>query len=490
MSRPSVPSARRPGAPAGRPATPTARPPAHPTARPAARPAARSSAAGQGSSRFRAGLYGLSERVGVAVDGYRRTTSAEGAPHWVSGLLAGAQGAFLSFLVVVLPTMAAYVATSADPSNAEVGWPRAAAVGAALWLLGHGGSLVAGGATVTLVPLGLTALSFFAAYASARRTARPTARAWVAFVGGYLVIALAALLVAGAGGPLGAGPIALLRGLGGVLLVAGLGGGAGILGRGALARATARWRERLPAWVRLAVRGGVMCGALLVALAAGLTLLWILQGRAPTDDIVTALDPDPVGGVVMGLAQLAVLPNLVLWAVAWIVGPGFVVGQGTVFSPAEVVGGPMPALPLLGSLPTSAGGVLQAVPVVLVLLGALCGWWWHRRRECRGAWQPAVAALAIGGTGGGVVGVLSLLASGAAGPGRLAVVGAPVLEVAATAALLLAVGAAIVAVPAEGAVRAGVARGARALAGRVRGGSQPPGESSDAQPDTADSSAS
>ena len=497
VSRPSVPAARRPDVPPGRPAashprasTPPGRPAARSAARPSSREDGRSPSRPDGPSRFRTGLDGLSGRVGGVVDGYRQSTSAAGAPAWVSGLLAGAQGALLSFLVVVLPTMTAYVATSADPSNADIGWPRAAAVGASLWLLGHGGSLVAGGAVVSLVPLGLTAMALFTGYASARRTARPTRTAWFAFLGGYAVVVLVALLLAGWAGPVGVGPGALLRPLGGVLVVGGVGGGAGTLGRGALERATQRWRARVPSWIRLAVRAGAMTVAALVALASGLTLLWILQGRAPTDDIVAALDLDPVGGVVLGLAQLAVLPNLVLWASAWLVGPGFAVGAGTVFSPAEVVGGPMPALPLLGSLPADAGGPVRFVPVTLVLLGGLGGWWWHRRRECRGAWQPAVAALVLGAAGGVLVGLLSLVAGGSAGPGRLATVGAPVLEVAVTATVLLLAGAALVAVPAEGAVRAGVARGVRAAVAGLRRSAQPSGTSSEVHPETVDSSAS
>ena len=441
---------------------------------------------------MRSGLGGFTERVGAAVDGYRVGMSAQGSPHWVSGYLAGAQGALLSFLVVVLPTMAAYVATSADPTNAEVGWPRAASVGSAIWLLGHGGALRAGGSDVTLVPLGLTALATFVAYASARRTARRTVSAWLASFGGYLTVVAVALLVAGAAGPLGAGPVAVVRLLIGALLVAAVGGGLGILGVGAAVRATAPAWGRLPRWARLAARAGVMAVACLVALACGLVLVWLVLGRAATDDVVAALDLDPVGGVVLGVAQLAVLPNLVLWALAWLVGPGFVVGSGTQFSPGLVTGGPMPAVPLLGALPSGAGGLLQAAPLVLVLLGAAGGWWWHRRRDCSGWWQPFVAAAVLAACGGLGTGILALVSGGSVGPGRLAVVGAPVLQVSAVAAVLLLAGAALVTVPAEPAVRRAVVDGLRGLVGRLSSGGQPPeaGASTEDQPGSRDTSAS
>ncbi len=437
---------------------------------------------------MRAGLDGLGERVGSAVDGYRIGMVGDGSPHWVSGFLAGAQGAILSFLVVVLPTMTAYVATSADPTNAEVGWPRSVAVGAALWLLGHGGVLRAGGSEVTLVPLGLTALALFAAYASARRTARPTRSAWLASLGGYLSVVGVALVLAAGSGPLGADALAVLRLLVGAVLVAGIGGGAALLGPAELARLTEPVWARLPRWSRLAARAGVMVAASLVVLASALTLVWFVLGRAATDDVVSALSLDPVGGVILGFAQLAVLPNLVLWAVAWLVGPGFAVGQGTVFAPAQVVGGPMPAMPILGALPISAGGPLLAAPLLLVLLGAAGGWWWHRRRDASGVWQPFAAAAVLAACAGGLVGLFALVSGGAAGPGRLAVVGAPVLELALVAGLLVLVGAAVVVVPAEAAVRAALSRGLRGIAGRLRGSGQPPepGESNDDQPGSPD----
>ncbi len=141
----------------------------------------------------------------------------------------------LSLLVVVVPAMAAYVATSADPANDAIGWPQAVAVGAALWLLGQGGALVAGGATVALVPLGITALVIFGCYASARRSAHPTVGAWLAAVGGHLAVVAVVLLGAGPTGPLGAGSGAVARTLLGSLAVAALGLGLGAARPGMLA---------------------------------------------------------------------------------------------------------------------------------------------------------------------------------------------------------------------------------------------------------------
>ena len=55
----------------------------------------------------------------------------------------------------------------------------------------------------------------------------------------------------------------------------------------------------------------------------------------------------------LAVAELAYLPNLVVWALAWLTGAGFAVGAGTHFAPDDVVGGALPAVPMLGALPSA-----------------------------------------------------------------------------------------------------------------------------------------
>lgn len=382
----------------------------------------------------------------------------DGAPAWVSGLLAGAQAALLSFLVVVVPVVTAYVATSGDPAAAELGWGQAAAAGAALWLLGHGAVLVVGGAPVTIVPLGVTALACFIAFASARRTARPTFGAWAAGVGGYLVALGLGALVAGPAGPLG-GPgwgWARLAGVGGAVAAVGLAGGL-----------TAARRRRLTGWlpaaVRRGARGGALAVAALVAFAALVTTGWVLAGRAVAGDVVLALDLDTLDGVLLAVGQLALAPNLVAWALAWVAGPGFAVGAGTSFAPDAVVGGPLPALPLLGALPTPAM-VAPWVPVVLVGAGLAVGWLLHRWAREAGAWTRIGEVVLATVTAGGGAALVTVLAGGAAGPDRMAQVGGDPVAVGTQVALLVGAGLALT-VPLNAAVRRGVARVATGLWG-------------------------
>lgn len=399
--------------------------------------------------------------------------ATEGAPRWVSGLLAGAQAALLSFLVVVMPTMAAYVATSADPSNAEIGWPRSVAVGAALWLLGHGASLDAGGGHVTLVPLGLTVLAVFTASASARRTAHATRSAWLAGIGGYLATVAVVTLGVGSAGPLGAGPGSLLRLAFGATLVAAVGLGSALISPAALREATRPAWSVLPRLLRVGTTGGVVALAALVAVAAVVTSGWVLAGRAATGDVVQALGMDVFGGVVLSVGQLVLLPNLVGWALAWLAGPGFAVGEGTVWSPDQVVGGPLPALPLLGALPPEASGPLRWAPVLVVLCGALAGWWLHRTVRATRVWEPALLAVVTGLVAGLLAGALTALAGGSAGPGRLAVVGGASGSVGLAVAGLVLVGAVLVAVPSDALVRSAVRRGLTGAWAAIRGTGAP-----------------
>ncbi len=406
----------------------------------------------------------------------RRWGSAlDGAPVWVSGVLAGLQAAVLSLLVVVLPTLAAYVATSADPTLAEGGWWRSVSVGIGFWLLGHGVPLVTHAATITITPLGLTALALFTCYASARRSARTAWSSWFAGIAGYGVLAVLLSLTQSTV------PLAVARSALGAAAVASLGLGTGILARPdapSLPDLTRRWWRRVPAPIRSGVAAGVGAIALLVACSSLVAVGWIISGRTAIGAIVAGLGLDAIGGIALGLAQLAVLPNVVVWIAAWLAGPGFVVGQGNHYSPTEVVGAPLPALPIMGALPSRVdlSSAPELVPVLVVLIGAVAGWYLGRR-IIRNTWRtPLLAVLA--GMATTWLGTFILLAgaSGSAGPGRLAVVGAQLGVVPLLIAAEVGLGLVLVVAPRNPEFRAVVRQGWRRLISRVRQPAQPVGD--------------
>jgi hypothetical protein len=419
--------------------------------------------------------------------------ATDGAPRWVSGLLAGSQAALLSLLVVTVPALAAYVATSADPSNAGIGWSHSLAVGAAFWLMGHGATLAAGGATVSVVPLGLTSLALFSCYASARRSAHPTVSAWWAAVGGYGFVVGVVVLLAGPAGPLGAGATSVARTVLGTTLVAGVGLGAGIFRVRGMRQHTRRLWTLVHPVARQGVTAGALVGALLVGAAALVTCAWVVSGRAGAGDVVEGLGVDTFGGVLLAVSQLALLPNLVLWALAWLVGPGFSVGAGTLYSPAVVVSGPLPALPLLGALPPEGtlGGPLLLAPLVVVAAGAIGGWWLHRRVVSTRATHPFVAVLAAALTAGILCAFLTALAGGSAGPGRLASVGGHTALVGLACAGLALGGALLTAVPSDPMVQAATMRAVRRGWVQVRPSAQADeGRAAGSESDTASGMAS
>lgn len=341
--------------------------------------------------------------------------------------------------------------------------------------MGHGGVVRTSDVTLTIVPLGVTALALFAAHASARRSAQPTLGAWGAGVGGYVVAVSVVLLMVGDAGPVGAGAGAAVRTLLGAVALAAVGLGWGMLRPGGLAEVTRPVWRLVPTVVRAAVRAGSLAAAVLVAAASVVTLGWVLAGRATSGDVIEGLGLDTFSGLVMAVGQLAFAPNLVLWAVAWLAGPGFAVGTDTVFAPTEVTSGPLPALPLLGALPTEPAPSGAWVPIAVLAAGALAGWWLHGRLAPTTPWRPLGAGLGAGLAGGLVVAALMGLAGGSAGPGRMAEVGADPLAVGGVVAGLVAAGALVVVFPSDGAVRAGIARAwRRARRGEVGEGDDEP----------------
>jgi len=389
-------------------------------------------------------------------------SALDGAPRWVSGVLAAVQAAVLSLLVLVLPAVASFVATAADPANSGVSWFRAVHVGVALWLAGHGVPLEVSGSSVTLVPLGVTALAVFACYASARRSGIPTRSGLAAAVGTYVVLVLVVALASGVG------PGGVARAFVGGVLVGGVGLGCGLAARpGApsVRVVTAPLWARVPPAVRVGAGGGAVAVGLLVAVASLVTSLWVIAGLATIRDVVDGLSLDPVGGTVLAFAELVFAPNLVVWCIAWLAGPGFAVGLGTHFAPHEVVAGPMPAVPLLGALPSNTlpGAWRYLTPLLLVGIGALAGWYVHRRLRPGRWWHPVVAVVSASAVAALLVGFLVLLASGGVGPGRMTHVGASALLVAVAVGWPVLLGALLAAVPSDPAVRAGV----RARLGRA-----------------------
>jgi len=383
-----------------------------------------------------------------AAPGRRLGRGSERFAAATSGAWATAQGIVLSGAVVVLLAVVGVLGGSPDSA-----WTGAVGVATGLWLLGHGVPMAAGAGVITLVPLGIAALAVFTTYVSVKRSTLPTLAAWVGAVATYAVVtcALAAATagVAGGEGLAATGPRLALAALGG-LVVGGTGAALGILvppDRPVVVAPGGLLDRTVPDVVRLGMQAGAVALVALVGLGGALTLVWVVAGRATSEDVVTGLDPGWIGGLVFAVAQLALLPNLVLWATSWMAGTGFVVGQGTEFAPGGTTAGPLPAVPLLGALPGpdwSGTTATLAGPLAVVACGLLAGWFaWRRLDPDRVRW-PDLAQVLVGVVllAGVVTGLLQWWAGGAVGAGRLAQVGADPLLTGVVVAVEVGVGAA------------------------------------------------
>lgn len=208
--------------------------------------------------------------------------------------------------------------------------------------------------------------------------------------------------------------------------------------------------DRWPDWAHVPgdiVRGAAAAVAGVVGAAGLAVAVTALFRGGQIVALFESLRADPLGVVVIGLAQLAYLPTLVAWAVAWIAGPGFAIGAGTAVSPAGTVLGVVPGVPVLGLVPDSSSPWLLIVVLVPVAAGAFAGWLIRSRQVSAGAeagiGSRLATAVGIAVLAGGFGALLAALSSGSLGPGRLAVAGPDPGPVALALGLEVLVGAAI-----------------------------------------------
>lgn len=357
----------------------------------------------------------------------RGAEPAASAVYLASGVLAAFQAVLLSAVVVTTVVLAAWL-TAGDAAGR---WGQVLRLGLLVWLVAHGTSLEVHGERLDVLPLGLALLPVAACWFAARRLGRamdleavPDRRgalpALLSFTATYALVAALVCLVAGSGQVRPSVPRALL----GALAVALLSGAAGLaaqrhggLPRGLRAGVRA---VRLPHAVRCWIAPATV--ALCVHLAGSAAVLAVALGTTHhrVSGVYTRLDPGVVGGTVLGLLQVAVLPNLVVWVAAVAAGPGFAVGDGTALtlSTSRVDG--VPALPVLGALPEAGelpgwARLLLLLPVVAgAVAGALVV---VRRGRLLTRLRDVVGAAVLGGLGLLVLAALSggVLRSGGLG---------------------------------------------------------------------------
>jgi hypothetical protein len=217
------------------------------------------------------------------------------------------------------------------------------------------------------------------------------------------------------------------------------------------ARGLAPWRRlsgRVPPRPRSVMLGMLAALSALAACGAILGAASLLVHLTAYKAAAAALNPGAGGSVLLVLAAICYLPNSVIWAIAYMLGPGFIFGAGTAVSPAGSSLGANPAFPMLAALPADARAAFPAwlgffVLALPYLAGVLAG-----VMTVRIAPTPALEAAPLWGLLTGtlaalVIGVAAKFSGGPLGAGRLAQVGpsggetalVAVLEIGVTAAL-------------------------------------------------------
>jgi len=198
--------------------------------------------------------------------------------------------------------------------------------------------------------------------------------------------------------------------------------------------------------VESSARGIAAALAGLVAVGAAVTAIGVVAAGGRMVALFEAAHVDLAGAIVVGLGQLAYLPNLVIWGAAYAAGPGFALGEGTTVSPGGTDLGVIPGIPVLGIIPEEPSAWLLLLALLVVAVGAAAGWIArirllaaHRGEEPFGP-RVIVLAVVVAGSAAGAA-VLAVVGSGALGPDRLQQTGPSVGAFALAVAIEIALGA-------------------------------------------------
>lgn len=327
---------------------------------------------------------------------------------WPVAAAVGAVGAVLAagLICLVLP-LVGWLSDMSQPLSGPFG------LAADLLLVANGASVVVGGVSLSVVPLGLTLIIIAAGMGVTRVLVRhgfaaapgPSAGR-VGGVAAVVAVTYAVLIavVAWLAQPASLGRAAV----GGVLVgaVVGWAAAAPLFGW------RLAWGPGIPAWVKALPRAVGAAAGLLLAGGAIVLAIAIASSGARIEALQGELMPGRIGGVLLVVLQALWLPNFVVWCAAWLVGAGFALGVGTVVSPVAVDLGMLPAVPVFGAVPQpgSPPAAMALWLLVPVVAGIAAAWVAMRAQVAHDRLLRETPRLDVGGLIGGAAGILSGLA--------------------------------------------------------------------------------
>jgi hypothetical protein len=368
----------------------------------------------------------------------------------VSGAIAAIAAAAAGLAVLTLLVLIGWIAAP----HAGLGLTGVLRTATMLWLIGHHvGFALHGAGRIGMLPLGLVLLPGALLWRAGRWVVRAGGVTRLRHVGSaalamaipYALVAWALALASRSAQAAPSMIQALICGFLLAFVAGGLGG----------ARAMAPWPKLtalLPDRPRSIIIG--LVGALSVLAVAGAVLAGasLATHLSEYDTLSNSLAPGAIGSLLLLVTQLAYVPNAIVWAISFTLGPGFAFGTGTVVAPTGAALGQLPAFPLLAALP-QGGALHSAAPpwltvAVLALpyvAGIVAGLLLVRAAPTPSLEAAPMWGLGCGAAAGAVLGVLAAFSGGPLGNGRLAAVGPSGWQVALVAALEIGIASAITA---------------------------------------------
>lgn len=143
-------------------------------------------------------------------------------------------------------------------------------------------------------------------------------------------------------------------------------------------------------------------------------------------NVVSLIATDTTSTVILILSFVIFIPNIIIWYLALLIGPGIVVGGGSAITLITQVVGALPALPMFSVIPHNLPWIARILIVVPVIATYLVATTFGRRQFQNQAVPTSIAisvAIFSGLVSSFITFVLSAQASGAFGAGRFLEVG-------------------------------------------------------------------
>ncbi|WP_137655232.1 cell division protein PerM [Bifidobacterium moukalabense] len=283
--------------------------------------------------------------------------------YWLKGLAVAATS-----MIVYAVALGCYIALMLLVISMEEGGDNLSALSVplteAVVLLSQGVGFQAGAITLTITPLLLTVLLIALIASFATRFGTDIR----GFVSGSVFWVLMNVLFAHSA------EVTLLDQLTGIIwksaLVFVTGYAVAAIPRSELTRRLlGKVQTHVSAPVRKTISIGAILGVLLIGiyLMAGLAavLYWCLSSRSAVMNLYELSGMQTGSRVLTTIAVIVWLPNVMIWAVSWLFGSGFAIGDLASFTMWSGQGSALPALPAFGILP-------QAVSIPWVRIVLLC----------------------------------------------------------------------------------------------------------------------